>query len=59
MSHLIKYRNMRDTIIEAGEYLEAVYDGIADSGVGGKGNTIKEKFIENYSKKKGKAVTIT
>ena len=59
MSHSIKYRNMRDTIVESGEYLEAVYDGIADSGVGGKGNTIKEKFIENYSKKKGKAVAIT
>ncbi|WP_462350556.1 hypothetical protein [Fusobacterium varium] len=49
---------MRDTIVEAGEYLEVVYDGIADSGVGGKGNTIKEKFIENYSKKKGRQVII-
>ena len=53
MSHSIKYRNMKDTIVEAGEYLEAVYDGIADSGVGGKGNTIKEKVYGKLFKEKG------
>ena len=34
----------RDKIAEAGDYLEAIYEGITDSGVGGKNNTIKEKI---------------
>ena len=30
----------RDKIAEAGDYLEAIYEGITDSEVGGKNNTI-------------------
>ena len=43
----------RDKIVKAGEYLEAVYDGITDPGVGGKGNTIKEKVYGKLFKEKG------
>ena len=45
----------RDKIVKAGEYLEAVYDGITDPGVGGKGNTIKEKVYGKLFKEKGQA----
>ena len=41
----------RDKIAEAGDYLEAIYEGITDSGVGGKNNTIKEKIYGNILKK--------
>ncbi|UYI77762.1 MAG: hemagglutinin repeat-containing protein [Fusobacterium varium] len=41
----------RDKIAEAGDYLEAIYEGITDSGVGGTGNTIKEKIYGNILKK--------
>ncbi|CAK7057957.1 M48 family metalloprotease [Fusobacterium varium] len=43
----------RDKIVKAGNYLEAVYDGITDPGVGGKGNTIKEKVYGKLFKEKG------
>ena len=48
----------RDKIVKAGNYLEAVYDGITDPGVGGKGNTIRKKFMESYLKKKDRKVII-
>ncbi|WP_363149962.1 hemagglutinin repeat-containing protein [uncultured Fusobacterium sp.] len=41
----------RDKIAEAGEYLESIYKGITDSGVGGKINTIKEQIYGDMLKK--------
>ena len=43
----------RDKIVKAGDYLETVYDGITDPGVGGKGNTIKEIVYGKLFKEKG------
>lgn len=44
---------MKGKIVKAGDYLEAVYDGITDPGVGGKVNTIKEKVYGKFFKEKG------
>ena len=41
----------RDKIAEAGDYLESIYKGITDSGVGGKINTIKEQIYGDMLKK--------
>ena len=43
----------RDKIVKAGDYLESIYKGITDPGVGGKENTIKEKVYGKLFKEKG------